>query len=68
MISGIIKEASTSLEPILPDLNGHIWIGLNIAHPLRLKSMLGEEIDAPLIADKPDFDGTGLPSVAANCG
>ncbi len=68
MISGLIKEASTSSEPILADLNDYVWIGLHIAHPLRLQSMFGEEINAPLVADESDFDGAGLSSVTANSG
>ena len=68
LISGIIKDASTSLEPTLPDFNDHVWIGLKIAHPVRLQSMLGKEIDAALIADKPDFDGARLSSLPPNSG
>jgi hypothetical protein len=60
-----IEDAPTTPKLVLLDPNRHVGVRLNVSHPVCSMAALSQQVKAPLVDDKPDFDLTRLAAFAA---
>src|SRR5919108_1751133 len=63
-----IEDAPTSPKLVLLDPHRHVWVRLNISHPLGVVATLGHQVKTPLIGDEPDLDLARLPGLPTHGG